>query len=157
MSRGLGKRERGLLRSVDRHPGKWVRVTGAVSDPSVAVAMRRAAHSLAKRGEVELRRRTVAGRSYLVIRRPVRILPDDLELLLPENTKKTLIDEHPKALAEGRWEALLDVHRQILKNYLYDICLATSRQTSMNIAEICNFLTERLHVTSSSRAGDGFV
>ena len=84
MSRGLGRVEKQVLRTLDMNPGKWVRLTGPGTGRSRASSVRRAAHSLASKGLVELKKTYRDGTVRLSARRATdtRILPDDLDSLV---------------------------------------------------------------------------
>lgn len=69
MSRGLGTRQRLILDELEAlPPGFGVRLSEDGNSHAEASALRRAAHSLARRGLVRLERRSLDGRSRLVVR-----------------------------------------------------------------------------------------
>lgn len=69
MSRGLGSRQRLILDELEAlPPGFGVRLSDGVNTVAERSALRRAAHSLARRGLVTLERKSLEGRSRLVAR-----------------------------------------------------------------------------------------
>ena len=56
MGSGLGRKCEQVLGQVDRHPGKWVRLTAAAGSASEASGLRRAARTLERRGLIELKK-----------------------------------------------------------------------------------------------------
>lgn len=128
MSHGLGSRERSVLRTLDRFPGKWVRVTVKCRDRAEASALRRAVHSLERRGLVEAERRCVRGRSCLVVRRaagPARkIIPDDVAGLLSPEERTAMAGDYA-AVGAGRWDEHVERVREHLRGELYRLAVAS--------------------------------
>lgn len=120
MSRGLGRVERQVLRTLDMNPGKWVRLTGPGTGRSRASSVRRAAHSLASKGLVELKKTYRDGTVRLSARRATdtRILPDDLDSLLPAGEKSSLLGLYAEATLDG-WNRRLDAIRRGMMDDLW--------------------------------------
>lgn len=124
MSRGYGSRERAILRALDRHPGKWVRLTPGLS-PSAAAAQRRAARSLAAAGVIDLERRARDGRSWLVARRHSEpVIPHDLDVVLEDWDRRDMLASRTQFATEAEWRARQDSYRRELQQRLWDTVVA---------------------------------
>ena len=118
MSSGLGKRCRQVLKLVDAHPGKWVRVGSASGNASTVSSLRRAAHTLERRGLVETKKHHDTAGTWLVVRRksgdPV---PADLARILGPERLKSLMAVYGVWSSE-QWQRKIDNAHDVLKDEL---------------------------------------
>ena len=125
MSSGLGKRCRQVLKLVDAHSGKWVRVGSASGNASTVSSLRRAAHTLERRGLVETKKHHDTAGTWLVVRRksgdPV---PADLARILGPERLKSLMAVYGVWSSE-QWQRKIDNAHDVLKDELWQCFLDT--------------------------------
>lgn len=123
MSSGLGKRCRQVLNLVDAHPGKWVRIYSQSRDASVASSLRRAAHTLERRGLVETKKHHDSRGTWLVVRRKSEDpVPADLARILGPERLKSLLSVYGVCSSE-QWQRKIDNARDFLKDELWQCFL----------------------------------
>lgn len=125
MGSGLGKRCRQVLRLVDEHPGKWVRIYSASRDVSTASSLRRAAHTLERRGLVETKKHHDSRGTWLVVRRKSEdLVPADLARILGPERLKSLMAAYGVWSSE-QWQRKINNARDVLKDELWQCFLDT--------------------------------
>ncbi len=123
MSSGLGKRCRQVLNLVDAHPGKWVRIYSQSRDASVASSLRRAAHTLERRGLVETKKHHDSRGTWLVVRRKSEDpVPADLARILGPERLKSLLSVYG-VCSSKQWQRKIDNARDFLKDELWQCFL----------------------------------
>lgn len=123
-----------MLKLVDAHPGKWVRVGSASGNASTVSSLRRAAHTLERRGLVETKKHHDTAGTWLVVRRksgdPV---PADLARILGPERLKSLMAVYGVWSSE-QWQRKIDNAHDVLKDELWQCFLDTG--LSIDKAEV---------------------
>ena len=115
----MGRRCRQVLLQLDRHPGKWVRLASSARTEAEASSLRRAAHTLERRGLVDLRKRRDARGTWLVARRrSEETIPDGLSRIIGPDRARTVLDAR-KVLPPEEWRRRLDGAEDFLKEELW--------------------------------------
>lgn len=134
MSRGLGNRCRQLLDWLNEKPGQWRRVMDlAGDDVSARTSLNRAAHTLNRRGLVDLWRHKPCESEpgYLVAKSsgPKRRLPKDLQCLVPDYHRDECLLAYDHGADPSDWASYLDTIRT---NMGLDL-IATAARNGLNI------------------------
>lgn len=125
MGSGLGRKCEQVLGQVDRRPGKWVRLTAAAGSASEASGLRRAAHTLERRGLIELKKHHNEKGTWLVARRKSdELIPEDLARILGPERVRTALDSYASC-SPTQWRRRISGSYDFLKDELWKCFLAS--------------------------------
>ena len=150
MSKGLGCMERRVLRTLEQHPGKWVRLMTDGAEPSRASSVRRAAHSLERKGLVRLRKSSKGGVTRLaarIVSDDEGILPEDLARLMPERNRNELLASYGAGNTSTPWDEQLERIRESMREYLWESAV----RTGMDIEQITGMMAMMAQATNRTQ------
>lgn len=158
MGSGLGRVCKRVLHKVDKHPDKWVRLTSAAESPSEASSLRRAAHTLERRGLIELNKHHDKRGTWLIARRPrTPEVPADLAKVLGPSRCQVLLDGYKKSRSLEAWHKAIDNATEYLKNELWQCLLDTGLtidEAETSLIAVCQAKTPGGSMVGSSISAD---
>ena len=135
MGHGLGRQCKRVLEMAQRHDGRWVRLTSKAATASEASSLRRAAHTLERRGLIDVKSYNDKGLTRLVVRLKRgedEILPPDLAQIMSKERRDALLADYARLRSLGSWQEAVSDTREQLKEALWQAAL----RTGLNIDQL---------------------